>query len=69
MSELKMPENTFGYEHNGSSVIWNVEDIWRAADSLNMLHNNTSFLFITIRSITYSYYIFNNFISSLMLLK
>ena len=36
MSELKMPENAFGYEHNGSSVIWNVEDIWRAADSLKI---------------------------------
>ena len=36
MSELKMPENTFGYVHNGSTVIWNVEDIWRAADSLKI---------------------------------
>ena len=29
-----MDKHTFSYEHNGSSVVWDVKDIWEVAESL-----------------------------------
>ena len=34
MGKHKEPDHTFGYEHNGSEVLWDVKDLWEAVERL-----------------------------------
>ncbi len=39
-----MDKHTFGYEHNGSEVVWDVRDIWEAVKDLPSYDINVSSL-------------------------
>ena len=36
-----MDKHTFGYEHNGSKVVWDVRDIWQAVEDLPTIKLST----------------------------
>ena len=37
MDNQLLPEHTFGYTHDNSTVIWDVKDIWKVADKLPVI--------------------------------
>ncbi len=42
--EGEMDKHTFSYEHNGSEVVWDVRDIWKAVEGLPSRKIKTSIL-------------------------